>query len=418
MGMIATRRSRQVVLCLVAAAALAAGGLVVFASRETVTLDVQAVPVTTGPVEHLVVASGTLQATTTVDVGTQISGVVQALDADYNSLVRANEIVARLDPALYDAALREARASLAQAEANVRRLQAAEQSARFTLARDEQLAASNMLPRADLDAARAAMDSASADVKGAQAQAASADDAVKAAAVDLEHTVIRSPVDGVVLARNVEVGQTLAASVQAPVLYRIAVDLRQLQLWVNVDESDVADIRAGEQAIFSVESYGTELFQGTVSQVRLQPVVQVAAEAASAPAPAGGVTSTPPTVTSYTTIVDVANPDERLRPGMTATVTLRGSHHDAALLVPNAALSFQPPAAAGAIVDDTATLSGLHELWRYDHGQLTPVAVKTGLSGGGWTELIGGTLRPGDEVATGVVTRRTSALSRVSTWIP
>ena len=429
------------------AAAILVALLVLISTRGRVAFDVQTVPVSTGPVEHQVVATGTLQAVATVDVGSQVSGIVQSLDADYNSLVHAGDVVARLDPSVYDAALREARAGVAQAQAHVRDLQSTEQAARTTLLRDEMLASRDLIPQADLDAARAAMAAATADVKGAESAAVAAEDTVRSAAIDLDHTIIRAPVDGVVMLRNVEVGQTLTATLQSPVLYRIAVDLREMQLWVEVDESDIADVRRGEAATFTVESYGNDVFQGRVSQVRLQPVLldpAASAAAAAAPAsstsastaPASPVVSVTPTVTSYTTIVDVANPDERLRPGMTATVILNGSRHEEAVRVPNAALAFQPPADARSLVDAGSAAigedgevpggpgrpDGKRELWRYDRGRLTPVAVNTGLAGGGWTEILSAVLQPGDQVATGVVARRVSWLSdmrsKTSTWIP
>jgi HlyD family secretion protein len=271
---------------------------------------------TSAPRERTIAAVGTLQAVTTVQVGAQISGTVQSLRADYNSIVHTGEIIATLDPSLFDAALGEVQAALAraeaaeaQAEADETGLEAAAGDAQTKLTRAESLAASQLIPQADLDSARTAVGEADIDLEGgeskigeARAAVLQARAAVGEATLDLDRTVIRSPIDGIVISRNVDVGQTVAASVQAPMLFTIAADLKRLQLAVDVDESDVGSVRTGTRARFQVESYPGATFEGTVSQVRLQPAVG--------------------TVVTYTVIVDVSNPDERLRPGMTATVTL------------------------------------------------------------------------------------------------
>jgi HlyD family secretion protein len=268
------------------------------------------------PPERRIVASGTLQAVTTVQVGAQISGTVQSLRADYNSIVRTGEVIATLDPSLLEAALAEAQAALAralaaeaQAEADETGLEAAAGDAQTKLTRAESLASSQLIPQADLDSARTAVGEADSDLEGgeskigeAKAAVLQARAAVGEATLDLDRTVIRSPIDGIVISRNVDVGQTVAASVQAPVLFTIAADLKRLQVAVDVDESDVGGVEPRTRATFEVESYPGETFEGTVSQVRLQPAVG--------------------TVVTYTAIVDVSNPDERLRPGMTATVTM------------------------------------------------------------------------------------------------
>jgi HlyD family secretion protein len=254
-----------------------------------------------------------------VQVGAQISGTVQSLRADYNSIVHAGEVIATLDPSLLEAALAEAQAALAralaveaQAEADETGLEAAAGDAQTKLTRAESLASSQLIPQADLDSARTAVGEADIDLEGgeskigeAKAAVLQARAAVGEATLDLDRTVIRSPIDGVVISRNVDVGQTVAASVQAPVLFTIAADLRRLQVAVDVDESDVGGVEPGTRATFEVESYPGETFEGTVSQVRLQPAVG--------------------TVVAYTVIVDVSNADERLRPGMTATATMATS---------------------------------------------------------------------------------------------
>jgi HlyD family secretion protein len=228
-------------------------------------------------------------------------------------------VIATLDPSLLEAALGETQAALAraqaaeaQAEADETGLEAAAGDAQTKLTRAQSLAANQLIPQADLDSARTAVGEADIDLEGgaskigeARAAVLQARAAVGEATLNLDRTVIRSPIDGIVISRNVDVGQTVAASVQAPVLFTIAADLKRLLLAVDVDESDVGGVGQRTRATFRVASYPGEAFEGTVSQVRLQPAVG--------------------TVVTYTVIVDVSNPDERLRPGMTATVAIATS---------------------------------------------------------------------------------------------
>jgi HlyD family secretion protein len=290
--------------------------LVAWTFRERHPTDVPMLLPTNVPHPRTIVATGTLQAVTTVQVGTEVSGTVESLRADFNSIVHAGEVIATLDPSLFQAAVGEAQAALLraqaaeeQAEADETGLEVAAGNAHTKLTRAEWLAASQLIPLADLDAARTAAGTATVDLEGGEsrigetkAAVLQARAAVGEADINLEHTYIRSPIDGVVIARNVDVGQTVAAAVQAPVLFTIAADLKRLQLAVNVDESDVAGIQPGARATFEVESYPGVTFDGTVSMVRLQPTSDA-------------------TVT-YTMIVNVSNADERLRPGMTAIVSL------------------------------------------------------------------------------------------------
>jgi HlyD family secretion protein len=384
-------------------------------------LRVSTAQVTEGSMTRRVVASGSLQAVTTVEVGSQESGIVQSLLVDYNSFVHAGDIVARLDPSLYDAqyqsaqaALSEADAAAAQARATVAAGRTASEDAQTKLARAQSLGSRDLIPRADLDAARIAADEAAADVGTALAGVTQADAAVAAAhaalneaAINVDRTIIRSPIDGIVVDRDVDVGQTLAASVQSPVLFRIAADLTRMQVQVDVDESDIGGLADGETAAFSVETFPGETFHGTVSQVRLQPVTQQAATVTTVSAS----TQTPQTtsvatVVSYTAIVDVANPDQRLRPGMTAEVRVSGSTREHVVRIPNTALSFRPPPdvlkAVGEREPVVAHLKerGDREVWEYDGRRFTPIAVHTGIADGSWTEMISGGLRSGDALVT------------------
>ena len=389
--------------------ALGAMLLVAFAVwrfRPTPHVAIERAEVTDGPITRRVVATGTVQAVRTVDVGTQVSGAVQSLDADFNSIVHAGQVIARLDPSAYVAALERARAGLSQAEAALTQaqadlmgLQTAEDDARIKLTRARQLAASELIPSADLDAADISMNQATADAQSGDARlnemkaaVAEAQGGVEQATIDLDHTTIRSPIDGIVVARYVDVGQTLAAAIQAPALFSIASDFRRVQLQVDVDESDVDGLTPGESASFQVESYPNETFHGSVAQLRQQP-------------------TTAATVVTYTAIVDVSNPDERLRPGMTAEVALRGAHRQHAVRIPNSALAFRPPPevlealgeAAPPVPDADVAADGNGrpaEVWEYDGQMFTPIIVRTGLANDTWTELLNGSLRPGDALVT------------------
>jgi len=377
-------------------------------------------PVTLGTISRRVVATGTLEAVTTVQVGAQVSGTIQSLSADYNSVVRAGDVVAKLDPALLDAALREAQAALAEARASLSKAEAdqtgsvtALEDAKTKLSRARELAAQQLIPQSDLDAAQIVADQAVADLGAAKSQVNEAravvdqaSAAVNQATVNLAHTVITSPIDGIVVARNVDVGQTVAAAIQAPVLFSIASDLKQMRVEVDVDESDIGGITEGELATFEVKSYPDETFVGGVSQIRLQPIAEQTASATTIGAPSSQSTDVP-TVIAYAAIIDVSNPDERLRPGMTATVTLNGSHRDPVTRIPNNALSFRPPVdvlsltrqGTGVIAQSTPS-PYRGTVWKYNGATFSPTEVRLGLADGDWTELTGGAIHADDTLVT------------------
>jgi HlyD family secretion protein len=389
-------------------------GIAAWALRPAATVQVERAQVTTGPIVRQVIAVGTVEARTMVEVGSQVSGTVQAVEADYDSIVHAGQVVARLDPSSYDAQVQQARGALAQTQADVLGARTAADEAHAGLARAEELAARQLITPEDLDDARTAMDEASADLHAAEATVVAARAAVDEATADRDHTIIRSPVDGVVIDRDVEVGQTLAAGMQAPVLFTIASDLTTVQVQADIDESDVAGLTTGEPAAFTVESYADEPFHGTLTQLLLQPV----AEQTTAATPVLGSTDHPastavPTVVGYTAIIDVPNQDERLRPGMTAEVVLDGVRRDTAVRIPNGALAFRPTAAVLTTLGESG-VSPSHEepdqsagdVWKYDGKRLTEIAVRVGLADDGWTELLSGPIRPGDALVTSAQLQR------------
>jgi HlyD family secretion protein len=276
-----------------------------------------------GTIQDVVGATGVLRAVTTVQVGSQVSGTILRLHADFNDRVTRGQVIARLDPSLFEARLAQARANLVAARAQVERAQATIDDTRQKFERARELAGQQLLPQSDLESAQAAYEGARAQLKGNQAAVTQAEAALNQAEVDLGHTVIRAPIDGVVLARNVDVGQTVAASFQAPVLFVIANDLTRMQVSASIDEADVGRVHAGQSVTFRVDAYPEETFAGRVEQVRLQPV-------------------TAQNVVTYDTLIAVDNPGLRLMPGMTATVTAVVRERPDALRVPTAALRFRP----------------------------------------------------------------------------
>jgi HlyD family secretion protein len=282
-----------------------------------------AVPVDRGDVVEVVGATGTLQAVTTVQVGSQVSGTIQRLDADFNSQVKQGQVVARLDPSLFEARLGQARANVTAARANAERSKAGVEDMRQKYDRAKALAAESLLPASDLETARTNYDAAVAQLKASEAAVTQAMASVNQADVDLGHTVIRAPIDGVVIARNVDVGQTVAASLQAPTLFVIANDLTRMQVNASIDEADIGRVRPGQAVTFRVDSFPDREFEGRVDQVRLQPTVVQ-------------------NVVTYNAIISADNPGQRLMPGMTATVSVVVRKAQDALRIPASALRFRP----------------------------------------------------------------------------
>ena len=317
--------------------AIGAGAGAYYIRRGGPEFQVNTSPITRGDIVDTVGASGTLQAVTTVQVGSQVSGNISFLGADFNSIVKKGQVIARLDPSLFDAQLQQARANLQQTRANLAKAQSDLERSKVMLTdaqqkytRAKELAAKSLLPQSDLDAAKIAVDSAQATLSSAEATVNQSNAAVNQSQasvnqnqVNLDHTVIEAPIDGIVIQRSVDVGQTVAASMQAPTLFVIAADLTKMQVNANIDEADVGRIRPGQHVTFKVDAYPTDTFEGTVSQIRLQPVVVQ-------------------NVTTYGTVIDVPNAQLKLKPGMTANVKVEIAKKTDTLRVPNAALRFRP----------------------------------------------------------------------------
>jgi HlyD family secretion protein len=328
---------KKAIVVLLLIAGVGAGVAAWYRQRGGAEVQVATAPVTRGDIVDTVGATGAVQAVTTVLVGSQVSGNIQWLGVDFNSIVRRGQVIARLDPSIFDAQLQQAEANLNQTRANLLKAQSDLERARVQLvdaqqkfSRASELASRSLLAPSELDAAKVAVDSAQATVASqlatvtqTRAAVTQSEASVNQARVNREHTIIAAPIDGIVTQRNVDVGQTVAASMQAPTLFVIAADLKQMQVLASVDEADVGRIRPSQHVTFRVDAYPTETFEGMVSQVRLQPVVVQ-------------------NVTTYGTLITVPNPQLKLKPGMTATVKIEIARRTGAVRVPNLALRFRP----------------------------------------------------------------------------
>jgi HlyD family secretion protein len=378
-----------------------------------------------GRITARVTATGTLSALVTVQVGSQVSGRIQLLNADYNTAVKKGELIAKIDPQLFKASLEQARANLIAAKGNTAKAKAQAQDLQRQADRAQQLAQRNLIAVADRDTAVANAAAAQAQVEASVGAEAQANAQLIQAQVNLAYTDIISPIDGVVISRSVDVGQTVAASLQAPTLFTIAEDLRRMQVDTNVAEADVGKLSPGMAATFTVDAYPGDRFQGKVRQVRNAP-------------------QTVQNVVTYDAVIDVENAELKLKPGMTANVTFVYMDREDVLRVPNAALRYRPPpellagkgghrprpgpdpegaggaqrwgGAAGAATQRTSLhapgarerdVSDHKTVWVLRNGQLEPVKIRTGVTDGTYTEVAEATddsLQPGDAVITGAGT--------------
>lgn len=383
----------------VLAMGLAIGGYVFFNGERREPVQYRTVAVEQGPIVSMVSATGTINPVVLVEVGTQVSGMIKGLHADFNSRVKAGETVAVIDPEPFKARREQAVSNLEVARSNVARARADLAQRKRELERVQSLLPQQFVAQNDVDVAITNYESAEAQVRVAEAQVRQAGAALNAAEQDLKYTDIRSPIDGVVVARNVEVGQTVAASFATPNLFLIARDLTQMQVNTNVSESDIGGMAERQEAVFTVDAYPGESFRGTIRQVRLAPInVQ--------------------NVVTYNVVVGVDNKDLRLKPGMTANVSIVVAQKAQALKVPNAALRFAPPkgekegqstverkmdAAEKRPVSRTSEAVPAKTVWKMgDDGNLNSVSVDTGISDGMATEIISGSLREGELVVVGI----------------
>jgi len=414
------KKKRTIILASVGVV-LVAGSIFFFTSSKSKEPMYRTAKIERGDITLQVTATGTLNAVTTVQVGSQVSGTIAKLFADFNSVVKKGQIIAVIDTTFLQTQVEDA-------EANLERAQAQVNQTKRELDRTEELFRKNLVSQADYDAAKTNYESALAQRKAAQA-------ALSRARVNLKYATIRAPIDGVVISRNVDVGQTVAASFQAPTLFVIANDLTKMQVMANIDEADIGKIQVGQDVTFNVDAYPEQQFRGKVAQVRLQPnVIQ--------------------NVVNYSVVIDVPNPDLKLMPGMTATITVLVDKREDVLKLPNLALRFQPSqkeleALMKERMSDTTRFRGMDSarvaqfrarmqamqgqggqggfgtgmmsdrsrsgrsgmwgnrsrVWVLDENKkLKPVPVRLGLSDGSTSEIVESPLKEGDEVVVGVAT--------------
>ena len=338
--------------------------------------------VSRGEIKSVVTATGTVNAVTTVSVGTQVSGTIKRLMVDYNSPVKKGQLLAQIDPSTVQAQVDQAMANLWSAKANMEKAAVATLDARRTLQRSKDLFAQNFIARSDLDTAETNALSAEAQQKVTRAQVGQAQAALKIAETNLQYTNILSPVDGTVISRSVDVGQTVAASFQTPTLFSIAQDLTKMQIHTNVDEADIGKILVGQTVSFTVDAYPDTIFNGKVAEVRNAPI-------------------TVSNVVTYDVVIQVENPQLKLKPGMTANVSITIETHPDVLRIPNAALRFKP-AEAKDKSDITLDKRGIKgpKVWILEKDKPKSVKVTIGLSDGNYTEISGGEIKEGQEIIT------------------
>ncbi len=340
------------------------------------------VKVERGDLVQIVSATGTVNPVAMVLVGTQVSGTIKHLYVDFNSPVKEGQVIAQIDPALFESQVEQARANLLAA--NQKRAETSLADARRTLERNRALFAKDLIARSELDTAETNYQTALAQVSAAKAQVNQAQAALKSAETNLRYTKILSPVDGVVVSRNVDVGQTVAASFQTPTLFTIAQDLTKMQINTNVAEADIGKVSVGQRVEFSVDAYPEEVFSGVVSQVRLAPInVQ--------------------NVVTYDVVVRVENEALKLKPGMTANVSIITAEKKNVLKIPNSALRVKLSRG-----NEGTTVQG-RTVWVVEKGEPRMVRVALGMSDGSVTEVLEG-LSEGQEVV--VETRAKTGASK------
>ncbi|WP_455759521.1 efflux RND transporter periplasmic adaptor subunit [Cloacibacillus evryensis] len=382
------------IAALIAAAAVAAAGGFYFLNTREGEIQYKTVPVVRSDLRSTIQATGTLNPVETVDVGTQISGTIKELYFDYNSRVKQGQLIAIMDSATQSAEVAQAQATVASAQADVLNAQAALDVAAKDLARTRELAKRDLIAKADVDADTSTWLKAKANLAAAEAKVAQYRATLEKSRINLNYTRIYSPVDGVVVAKNVEEGQTVAASYQTPSIAEIARDLTQMQVEVNVDEADIGGVHEGQPATFNVDTYPTLNFEGKVTQVRLSP-------------------ETTDNVVTYTVIVKVQNPDGKLLPGMTANVSLILENRDDVLVVPNSAFRFKPsngqssgemgpPGPGGGHKQNVAEVTK-PALYTLDKKKKpVRIEVEKGITDGQNTEIISG-VEEGERVITGII---------------
>ena len=369
------------------------------AANRSKTTQFKTIEVQRGDLTVIVTATGTLQPTNRVDVGSELSGIIKSVEADYNDKVKVGQVLARLDTSKLDAQVTQSKAALESAQAKLLQAKATVKetnSKLLQLQKVRELSNNKVPSQSELDAAEAAFERAKADESSAAAAVSQAQATLETYQTDLSKADIRSPIDGVVLTRSVEPGQTVAAAFQAPVLFTLAEDLTKMELHVDVDEADVGEVKEGQEATFSVSAYQNRTFQARIIQTRYG-------------------SKTVESVVTYETVLKVDNSDLSLRPGMTATADITVKKVENAILVPNAALRFTPPMqkeqtpSGGSILskllprppsqskyhEDVSTDKTKQRVWVLQDGQPVAIPIVVGSADETFTEVLKGEIKPG-----------------------
>lgn len=373
-----------------------------FFYKRTPEITYKTAKIERGTIVSTVAATGNLSAVTTVQVGTQVSGTIQKLYVDFNSRVKKGQAIAEIDPSLFNASVLQSKGNYLSAEANLQKAKVGLADADRTLSRNKKLLADGIISQGDYDVAETALKSAKASVTAAEGSVAQNRGSLMQAKTNLRYSVIRSPVDGVVISRAIDVGQTVAASFSTPTLFTIAQDLTKMQIEVSVDEADISRIQLDQKANFTVDSYPEQTFRGKVIQIRSSPVITQ-------------------NVVTYVVVVNVDNSDLKLKPGMTANVSIEVAKKDDALKLPPAALRFKPKSkvddakvkgtgtsgqrsAGGGGANDAGkgALGKVRErsqqVYILKEGKPVATPVKTGIANNSSIELVESALKEGDEV--------------------
>ncbi len=360
-------------------------GLGIFLKLKKKIVQYETAPLKKCTITQVVEASGTINPVNTINIGSQISGLITDIYVDYNSKIKKGQVLALIDTSLLDAQVANAQANINNAQANLEKIEAVAKNNKLTYDRYKNLYKRNFISKSELDAAQYTYESDLAQLRSARAQIAQAKSSYKTATTNLRYTKITSPVDGTVIAKKVNVGQTVAASFQTPELFTVAQDLTQMQIETSVSEADIGKVHEGQEAEYTLDGYPDEVFKGRVSQVRLS-------------------STTVSNVVTYTVLVQVDNEDLKLKPGMSANVSIISDRKKDVLCAPNSALKFSP-------ADNTEKFE-THGIWIMEKKKPKRVDIKTGIGDDRRTEVISKDLKEGDIVITGAKSDETQKSSR------
>ncbi len=373
-----------VIISLISVVAVAFVAFLIVSSGSKEKYETQ--PVLKKTIVENVFASGTVNPVVTVNIGTQVSGTIKTLLVDFNSKVKKGQLLAEIDPALFEARVNESNASVSNAKANYLKAKSIMENDKKTYNRYKILYQKKFVAKSELDLAQSNYEANSALVNAAKAQIAQAQATLANNMTNLRYTKIISPVDGIVISRSVDVGQTVAASFQTPTLFLVAQDLTKMQIDTNVAEADIGKVRVGQSVDYTIDGYPDITFKGKVTQVRISP-------------------TTVQNVVTYNVVIDVNNSDLKLKPGMTANVSIITRKKENVLCVDNSALRFKP-ATKG---DEPPKRYKERGVWVLENNKPKRIAVKTGLNDENYTEIIGSELKENQQVITGIVSKEKEA---------